>query len=201
MYLCVCAAAVLLSDNTHEQPRQSPDPACGHAAVLLRAGSRLWCYWLHPWDAHLGFHGSRGETAFMWCCFCSAFQSSAGAVWHFLARGGFSFCFPKEAAPYEPLSSVRIVASCAFFLCSEFKPTNTLCLKKEVRLICEMTLKWDGSAWKNNGRVSWALQDGLVEMAVRERDRVYTQCARSPFPWGCFLFHFSLKGSQLISFP
>lgn len=99
MYLCVCAAAVLLSDNTHEQPHQSTDPACRHAAVLLRAGSCLWCYWLHPWDAHLGFHGSRGETVFIWCCFCSAFHSSAGAVWHFLARGGFSFCFPEAAAP------------------------------------------------------------------------------------------------------
>lgn len=63
MYFCVCVAAFLFSYHTHEQPHQSPDPADSHAPVLLWTSSRLWHYWLHPWHAHVGFHGSRGETA------------------------------------------------------------------------------------------------------------------------------------------
>lgn len=36
-------------------------------------------------------------------------------------------------------------------------------------------LKGNGSLWKSNGGASWALQEGLVEMAARERERVYAE--------------------------
>lgn len=44
--------------------------------------------------------------------------------------------FPRSSSSkdaYQPLSCFKIVARCAFFLCSKFKPTNTLCLKKGTR--------------------------------------------------------------------
>lgn len=71
MYLCVCVAAFLFSYHTHEQPRQSAGPAHSHAPVLLWISSCLWSCWLHPWHAHTGFHGSRGETFFI-CIVVSA---------------------------------------------------------------------------------------------------------------------------------
>lgn len=65
MYLCVCVSAFLFSYYAHEQPCQSAGPAHSHAPVLLWISSCLWSCWLHPWHAHTGFHGSRGETFFI----------------------------------------------------------------------------------------------------------------------------------------
>lgn len=86
LYLCICVAAFLFSYHTHEQPHQSPDPAHSHAPVLLWISSRLQHYWLHPWHAHVGLHGSRGETSYTsWflLCFSSLTWGYLGTRWVF----------------------------------------------------------------------------------------------------------------------
>lgn len=57
-----CFAAFLLSHHTNEQPRESPVFVDCYAALLLWTGSCLLCHRLHPWHAHLGFHGCRGKV-------------------------------------------------------------------------------------------------------------------------------------------
>lgn len=94
LYLCICVAAFLFSYHAHEQPHQSPDPAHSHAPVLLWISSCLWYYWLHPWHAHLGFHGSGGETSFIHVVVSALlFTPHLGVSWHTV---GFLLVSHKE---------------------------------------------------------------------------------------------------------
>lgn len=61
LHLYFFVAALFLSHHTNDQPHQSPDPTSSYASFLLWVSSCVWGCWLHPWNAHIIFHGSRGE--------------------------------------------------------------------------------------------------------------------------------------------
>lgn len=130
MYWCICVSAFLFSYHTHEQPRQSAGPAHSHASVLLWISSCLWSCWLHPWHAHIGFHGCRGETFFMCCGFCFAFDPSLGGI---LVHDGFAFNSRKKETLKTQTVPPLFSRSCrlACFLSLAINPEKILVWRRE----------------------------------------------------------------------
>lgn len=54
-------SALFFSHHSDEQPWPSSVSVDGYAAFLLWISGYLLCHRLHPWDAHIGFHGCGGK--------------------------------------------------------------------------------------------------------------------------------------------
>lgn len=135
VFMCLCCSCPSLRQHpwaaTSEYwPCLSPCccPAAGwQLSVVLLAtpmGCTPWLSWQQRWDC---FH----MVLFLLC-----FSLLSWGCVTFLGSWWVFFLFPRSSSSkdaYQPLSCFKIVARCAFFLCSKFKPTNTLCLKKGTR--------------------------------------------------------------------
>lgn len=135
VFMCLCCSCPSLRQHpwaaTSEYwPCLSPCccPAAGwQLSVVLLAtpmGCTPWLSWQQRWDC---FH----MVLFLLC-----FSLLSWGCVTFLGSWWVFFLFPRSSSSkdaYQPLSCFKIVARCAFFLCSRFKPTNTLCLKKGTR--------------------------------------------------------------------